>query len=134
MDKNTITFVCEHGAAKSIVASAYFNKLAAEDGLRIRSIARGTHPDAEISQNAIIGLRADGLFPGESIPQKLTHSDVESAHYIVTFCELPEDYQQKAPTESWDDVPAVSDGYEAARDAIVRHIEKLIEQLDHEER
>jgi protein-tyrosine-phosphatase len=29
-----ILFVCEHGAAKSIVASAYFNKLAA----RLKSI------------------------------------------------------------------------------------------------
>ncbi|HKJ40410.1 MAG TPA: hypothetical protein VJ972_16695 [Anaerolineales bacterium] len=36
---STIVFVCEHGSAKSIVASAYFNKLTAENGLDIRSIA-----------------------------------------------------------------------------------------------
>jgi hypothetical protein len=32
-----VVFVCEHGAAKSVVASEYFNKLAAERG---RAIAR----------------------------------------------------------------------------------------------
>jgi hypothetical protein len=29
---STIVFVCEHGAAKSLVATAYFNKIAAERG------------------------------------------------------------------------------------------------------
>jgi len=37
-----VVFVCEHGAAKSVVATAYFNKLAAERGLPFRATFRGT--------------------------------------------------------------------------------------------
>lgn len=128
MNQNII-FVCEHGAAKSIVASAYFDKLAAENRLDLHSIARGIHPDAELGPKAVAGLFADGLTPAETVPQKLSLADVESAAHIVSFCELPEEFQNKVTTESWDEVPAVSDGYEAARDAIVKHINHLISNL-----
>ena len=39
-----IIFVCEHGAGKSVIAAAYFNKLAAERGLPDRAIYRGANP------------------------------------------------------------------------------------------
>ena len=32
-----VIFVCEHGAAKSLIAAAYFNKLAAERGMKERT-------------------------------------------------------------------------------------------------
>ena len=32
-----VVFVCEHGAAKSLIAAAYFNKLAGERGLSARA-------------------------------------------------------------------------------------------------
>ena len=134
MEKNTVVFVCEHGAAKSIVAAAYFNKLAAEKGIDYRSIARGTHPDPELSPKAVSGLANDGLKPSQSIPKKLSLADVETAEHIVAFCELPGEYQGKSTSESWDEVPAVSDGYEAARDAIVEHVEKLIKGLERQAR
>jgi hypothetical protein len=41
-----IVFVCEHGAAQSLIATAYFNKLAAERGLPYRA------PRADISVRA----------------------------------------------------------------------------------
>ncbi|MGH9936946.1 MAG: hypothetical protein ACREAM_11915, partial [Blastocatellia bacterium] len=39
-----IIFVCEHGAAKSILSASIFNKLAGERQLNLRAIARGTNP------------------------------------------------------------------------------------------
>ena len=33
--------------------------------------------------------------------------------------------------ERWDDVPAVSDGYEAARDAMLERIGRLLDELGH---
>jgi len=129
MNDNKIIFVCEHGAAKSIVASAWFNKLATENNLNLLSISRGTHPDAELGPKAIEGLRMDGLIPTETVPQKLSLAEIESARYIVTFCELPDEYQNKVPTERWNSVPDVSDGYEAARDAIVERINQLVSDL-----
>ena len=49
MNQNSkIVFVCEHGAAKSVIAVAYFNKLASEAKLEFHAIARGTNPDPEL--------------------------------------------------------------------------------------
>jgi protein-tyrosine-phosphatase len=44
-DDKTIIFVCEHGAAKSVIAAAYFNRFAEQRGLNLRAAARGTNPD-----------------------------------------------------------------------------------------
>jgi len=129
MNDNKIIFVCEHGAAKSIVASAWFNKLATENGLNLHSISRGTHPDAELGSKAIEGLHIDGLTPAEAVPQRLSLAEVESAWRIVTFCELPDEFQNKVSIERWDGVPDVSDGYEAARDAIIERIKQLVSDL-----
>ena len=58
-----IFFVCEHGAAKSIIAAAYFNKLAKQTNSNVRAIARGTNPDSVLSPQTVAGLHADGLTP-----------------------------------------------------------------------
>ena len=124
-----IVFVCEHGAAKSIIAAAHFNKLSSENGLQVQADARGTDPDSELSAKAITGLRADGLTPMESAPQKLSLADIEAAQRIVSFCALPEEYEQKAVVEHWDGIPPVSEDYEKARDAIVGKINELIRNI-----
>jgi protein-tyrosine-phosphatase len=90
-----IIFVCEHGAAKSIIAATYFNQFARERGLPLHAIARGTHPDSELSPSAVTGLLQDGLTPTESVPENLSRKDLESAHKIISFCELPNEFQQK---------------------------------------
>jgi protein-tyrosine-phosphatase len=121
-----IIFVCEHGAAKSIIAAAYFNKLAGERNLNAHAIARGTNPDSELSPGTIAGLGTDGLTPTESTPQKLTLAEVKSAQQIVTFCELPEEYQDKTANKQWEDVPPVSENYETARDAILEKLKQMM--------
>ena len=123
-----IVFVCEHGAAKSVIAAAYFNKLAGENDLNLRAIARGTNPDVELSPKTLAGLQADGLTPGESAPQMLSQTEVGSAQRVVAFCELPEAYQHIAVIDQWEDIPPVSEDYEKARDAIVERINKLIDE------
>jgi protein-tyrosine-phosphatase len=124
-----IVFVCEHGAAKSVIAAAYFNNLAGERGLEFRAIARGTDPDHELSAQAVAGLRADGLTPAESLPQKLSMEDVDSAQRVVSFCRLPEEYQKKAIIEQWERIPPVSENYEEARDAILERLDELINKI-----
>jgi arsenate reductase (thioredoxin) len=127
--KSIIIFVCEHGAAKSIIAAAYFNKLAREKGLYFEAIARGTHPEAELSSTAVAGLLKDRLIPTESMPVKLTREELESAQRVISFCTLPEEYYQKAILEGWESVPPVSEDYERARDAIVGHLKEFINHL-----
>ena len=58
---HTILFVCEHGSAKSIVATAHFNDLAARTGSPYRAIARGLHLHSEIPPYVKSGLRAERL-------------------------------------------------------------------------
>jgi arsenate reductase (thioredoxin) len=124
-----IIFVCEHGAAKSILAASYFNKVANEKGLNIQAIARGTNPDEVLSPKAIQGLAEDGLQATELIPQKLLVEEVKSAQKIITFCELSKEYQQGIEIEEWRGVPPVSESYEIARDAILQKLNFLLSNL-----
>lgn len=124
-----IVFVCEHGAAKSIIAAAYFNKLASEEKLDVRAIARGTNPDPELSPNTVAGLCADGLSPAETVPQKLSLVEARSARHIVTFCELPGEHRSKVPVEQWNDIPPVSENYAATRDAILSRLGTIMEEM-----
>ena len=125
---STIVFVCEHGAAKSIVAAAYFDQLARGLGKNFRVLSRGTNPDSELSLQSIIGLAKDGLAPLELKPQRLTESDLQSARYVIAFCELPLEYQH-SNLQSWNDVPPVSENYRQARDVILTHIYQLLKAL-----
>jgi protein-tyrosine-phosphatase len=128
MHKNPIIlFVCEHGAAKSILAAAYFNRLASERGLSLRAEARGTNPDPELSPQTVGGLSKDGLMPTESAPQKLTAADLQSAQRVITFCELPVEPGGSVRLEYWNDVPPVSESYEKARDAILERIQIMLD-------
>ena len=126
---STIVFVCEHGAAKSILAAACFNHLAAEQGLDVRAIARGTNPDLEISEQTTRGLAKDGLPPTESRPQKISLDDIQSAQLVIGFCELPREFIQNVVVEQWDGIPAVGENYEQARDAIIDRLNPLISKL-----
>lgn len=127
--KPTIIFVCEHGAAKSIIAAAYFNKLVQEQGLNFVALARGTNPDPELSSKTVLGLQKDGLAATETSPQKLSIQETASAQKVISFCDLPAEYQQRAMVERWEDVPPVSENYEKARDAILAHLNFLITNL-----
>ena len=128
-NNRTIVFVCEHGAAKSVIAAAHFNEFARQKKLEVRAIARGIHPDPELSSKAITGLSDDGLSPAEVIPQKLSRADVESAQKIITFCELPAEYQAKTSVEQWNGIPPVSEDYHQARDAILERIIRLMDPI-----
>ena len=124
-----IIFVCEHGAAKSILSAAIFNKLARERGLNLRAIARGTNPDPEISPKVAAGLRSDGLASSESAPKKISKADLAGARRVITFCALPDDYPGSIQVENWDPVlPAIED-YGKARDKLADRIGRLLEEL-----
>jgi len=124
-----VVFVCEHGAAKSILAAAYFNQQARENHLELSAIARGIQPDLELSLRTVSGLLEDGLTPTESVPTKLTREESASARRVVSFCRLPEGYRQITHIEYWNDIPPVNDDYIQARDAILEHLRELSDRL-----
>ena len=125
----TVLFVCEHGSAKSVVAAAHFNRIAADRGLPFRAISRGTEPDPEMAPATVGGLRGDGLKPDAPVPTKLKQADL--AVRVVTFCDLPPELQVAIPIERWD-VPPVSTEYAQSREAMLAHIEKLLLELSRE--
>ena len=128
---STILFVCEHGAAKSVIAAAYFNKLSLERGIPLRAVARGTTPDDALSPKTVMGLTEDGLQPTETVPQKLSLADLESAQKVISFCDLSsEQYHIEVEIEHWQGVPPVSENYQVARDVILKRLKYLMKDLD----
>ena len=123
-----IIFVCEHGAARSVIAAAWFNKLAAEKRLAFRAVARGVTPQNDLSASTVAGLRRDGVeFPSDK-PRGLTKAETDSAAAVMTFYPLPPAMKPERP-ESTYEVPAPGDGYDQSRDAILVHVRALLDEL-----
>ena len=124
----TVLFVCEHGAAKSVVAAAHFNRLAAERRLPFRAISRGTVPDPSVPSGIVDGLRNEGLHvpPGFS-PSAVTAAEIQRAVRVVTFdVGLPIE-NDASYVSHWDNLPAFSAGYREASEAIRRKMDSLLE-------
>jgi arsenate reductase len=125
-----VLFICEHGAAKSIIAAAKFNKMAEQRGLPYRAIARGTNPDPSFSPATVSGLRKDGLPEPKGKPQMVTAADVNRANRIVTLgCKLPNSVPRPTKTVDWNDISSPGKDYDAARTDVARHLEQLIDEL-----
>jgi arsenate reductase (thioredoxin) len=124
-----VIFVCQHGAAKSVIATAYFNKLAAERGLPYRATFRGTSPQDDLSTRAVAGLRADGIAIPDGKPSAIAPDDVARATHIFAIgCTLPSVATKSGKAADWNDVPD-DQGYAPMRDAIVRHVTALLDDL-----
>jgi arsenate reductase len=124
----SVLFVCLHGAAKSVLAAADFQRLAAQRGLDLTAAAAGTEPDPEIAPGVVAALRADGRDLSGQRPRRVTREDTAAAARVVTFgCDLGEATPSAVPVERWDDVPAVSENLPIARAAIRSHLERLLD-------
>jgi protein-tyrosine-phosphatase len=122
-----VLFVCLHGAAKSVVGAAHFRRLAAARGLAVDATAAGTEPDPQLAPGAVKGLAGEGLSATPGRPRPVTLYDLDTATRVVSFgCDVAPARGQRV--DQWD-VPAVSDGYEAARDRIVANVERLVAEL-----
>jgi protein-tyrosine-phosphatase len=125
--QSRVLFVCQHGAAKSVVAAAHFRRLASARGLAMTAVAAGTEPDPQLGPLAVKGLAGDGLTPSPTRPRPVTLYDLDSAARVVSFgCPIAPARGQRV--DQWD-APNVSDGYEAARGRIVQQVERLVAEL-----
>src|SRR5262245_1503008 len=125
----SIIFVCEHGAAKSVIATAYFNKLAAERALPYRATFRGTASLDAWSPKAVACLRAECIWIADGKPSAIWADDVTRAtHTVAIGCTLPAIAKASGKTSDWSDVPD-DQGYAPMRDAIVRHVTALLDDL-----
>ena len=125
----TVLFVCLHGAAKSVLAAADFERLAGARGLEARAVFAGTEPDPEIAPKVLGELLAEGVDLRGQRPRRVTREDMTGASRVVTFgCELGP-LAAGAPVERWDDVPAVGDDFRNARAAIEARLTRLLDDL-----
>lgn len=81
----TVVFVCLHRSAKSVIASAYLNRLSAERGLNVHATAAGVEPDADIPPRVREGLRQEGLDVRGQRPRKVTREELKAAWHVVSI-------------------------------------------------
>ena len=129
MPTKTVLFVCLHGAAKSVLAAADFERLARERGLDARAASAGTEPDPEIAPRVLAELRAEGVDLRGRRPQRVTRADVERAWRVVAFaCDLGELAAAGPRVEQWE-VPAVGEDFGKARAAIEARLVRLLDEI-----
>jgi arsenate reductase (thioredoxin) len=126
---DTVVFLCEHGAVKSVMAAAYFNRAAQERGIAVRAVARGVTPDEGVPDRIATALAHEGFDVGSFKPQGMAVDESEQAMRVVAIGVEPSPpLRGAADIEQWNDVPASSD-YDATRAALMRHIAALLQEL-----
>jgi arsenate reductase (thioredoxin) len=127
---STILFLCPHAAAKSIIASAYFNRLALEHGLDWIGDAAGTDPSPEIAPAVVNLLQNEGIDVSQQQPRRVRSDELENAYRVISMgCALEDLQMESDAVEQWLDVPAPSQDLIGAQKAIRQHVENLIEVL-----
>jgi arsenate reductase (thioredoxin) len=126
-----IVFVCEHGSVKSLIASQWFNRLAAARGLQSRAISRGLSPDANVPQGIADNLAKDGFAVASFKPTKLDQEDLKGALRVISIGADATSVTggSRVRVDAWNDIPAASENYAASRDAIRARIEALLKEL-----
>jgi arsenate reductase len=132
----TIVFVCEHGSVKSLIAARWFNKLAAERGLKHRAISRGMAPDAAVPKGIVEELRHDGFEVENFTPAPLSKPDLRDAERVVS---IGIDVSRvtrgdRVKVDEWISIPAASENYAASRDAMLGRIGRLLTELKNKEK
>jgi arsenate reductase len=127
---NTILFLCPHHAAKSVIAQAYFNRLAQQKNLPFAADSAGTEPDAMVSPAVADMLLTEGMDVRDHQPRRVTAAELDQAARVISIgCALADLEIAPERVESWDDVPMVSNDLPGSSTAILRHVEALVAQL-----
>jgi arsenate reductase (thioredoxin) len=126
----TVLFLCPHGAAKSVLASARFQQLAKERGLKVRVEAAGTDPDERVSPQVVSHLQRQGLASPVTKPRKVSETDLAAADVVISIgCDLNALPVRPRNLRTWDEVPSPSADLPAADAAIRRRVTDLVEEL-----
>ncbi len=126
----TVLFMCPHGAAKSVLASAYFQRLAKERGLNVRVVSAGTDPDPDVAPAVASHLKNLGYKVPVTKPRRATDEDILTADVVVSIgCELKILAKPSGTLVKWDDVPAPSEDFARADEMIRERVLQLVDEL-----
>jgi protein-tyrosine-phosphatase len=130
MKPPTVLFMCPHGAAKSVLASAYFQRLARERGLNVRVVSAGTEPDRQVAPAVATHLTKNGYEVPIANPRKVTVEEFAAADVVVSIgCDLKNLPAPRGELLKWDDVASPSEDFARADEQIRERVVKLIEEL-----
>jgi arsenate reductase len=125
-----VLFMCPHGAAKSVLASAYFQRIAKERGLNVRVDAVGVEPQDTVSLAVADHLQRNGYTVPVTKPRAVTKEDLEQADVVISMgCDVTQLPAAPRTLQQWDDVPGPSEDFKGADEAIRRRVIALVEEL-----
>jgi arsenate reductase (thioredoxin) len=128
--RSTVLFMCPHGAAKSVLASAYFQRAAKERGLNVVVTSAGTEPDPAVAPAVAAHLKKNGYTVPIGKPARATAEQVAAADVVISLgCDLKGYPPPRGRTLNWDDVPSPSQDFEKADAAIKEKVAALVEEL-----
>ena len=128
--RQTVLFMCPHGAAKSVLASAYFRAYAKERGLDVRVESAGTEPDAAVASAVAEHLTKNGYAIPVSKPRQVTSGDLAMADVVISIgCDLTGLPRPSGTLLKWDDVPAPSEDFSRADAEIRKRVIALVDEL-----
>jgi arsenate reductase len=125
----TVLFMCPHGAAKSLMASAYFQQAAKERGLNVIVDSAGTEPDPQLSKGVVAHLQKNGYAIPIDKPRAATAADMKRADVVISIgCDLSALPAPRGIVKNWK-VPDFSADFTAAERAIRDEVDKLVAEL-----
>jgi arsenate reductase len=126
-----VVFVCEHGSAKSLMAASLLARMAKERDVAVRTVSRGTTPDAAVPPVVAQSLREDGFDVAGFRPQLLTEADIEGSTRVIAMGADLGPLGAKAGPRlvRWDGVPSVATSYPDARRDLRERIDTLLDEL-----
>ena len=131
----TILFLCPRGAAKSVLASAYFARAARARGLNVRVESAGTEPDPRIAPAVAAHLAANGYTVPTGRPRRVTDADLATADVLVSIgCDLRGLRPPNGMLVTWNEVPALSEDFARADESIRKRVSQLVEELARQRR
>ena len=128
----TIVFVCRNGVAMSVWSAAYFNRLAAQRGLRQRAVARASIPSyREVPLRMRFALALDGYRLDGYRPKVISAEEAGDAELVVSIdTELPSPASvSDGSTELWQGFPPMREAYLPSRAALEERVDALVERL-----
>lgn len=128
-----ILFVCVHNAGRSVMAEAFFNRVAAG---RAEAISAGTIPADAPHRGVVAAMREVGMEVSNHRGRLLTDEMVASADRVITMgCEIDAEACPAVRLKGVEDWGLPDPGGEPServreiRDEILRRVEKLADEL-----
>lgn len=128
--ETSVLFMCPHGAAKSVLASAYFERYAKERGLNVRVLSAGTDPDPQVAPAVAAHLSKNGFTVPTAKPRRATAADFAAVDLVISIgCDAKDLPARHASLLDWSDVPDLSAGFATADEKIRERVNQLVDEL-----